>query len=136
MLLLMLAVMLPSAALIIWNVWHLRDLQREKGIEAVIQRNYQHFLAIAEKRIDERAYKMTEEIRVKFPDADQPEDLASFLNAHPNVSHAFIWSGKGKFEFQSQPGMMDDPEFREESKELSSNIPAWLDISPRVISSR
>ena len=103
-LLLMLAVVLPAAALIIWNVWHLRDLQREKGIEAVIQRNYQHVLAIAEKRIDERAYKMTAEIREKFPDADQPEDLESFLTAHPTVSHAFIWSGKGHFQFQSQPG--------------------------------
>ena len=127
-LVLMLAIMLPAASLIVWNVWHLRDLQREKGVEAVIQRNYQHVLAIAEKRIDERAHKMTEEIRVKFPDADQPEDLESFLIAHPNVSHAFIWTGKGKFEFQSQRGMMDDPEFREESKELSHNMAAWLDI--------
>jgi signal transduction histidine kinase len=127
-LLLMLAVMLPAAALIIWNVWHLRDLQREKGIEAVIQRNYQHVLAIAEKRIDERAYKMTADIREKFPDADQPEDLESFLTAHPTVSHAFIWSGKGHFQFQSQPGMMDDPEFRGESKELSSNIETWMGI--------
>src|SRR6201996_7871709 len=128
MLLLMLAIMLPAAALIVWNVWHLRELQRKKEIETVIQSEYQHILAIAEKRIDERAYKMTEEIRVKFPDADQPEDLESFLTAHPNVSHAFIWSGKGKFVFQSQPGMMDDPQFRDEGKSLSSTIAAWLDL--------
>jgi signal transduction histidine kinase len=127
-LLLMLAIMLPAAALIVASAWHLHTLQREKGIEAVYQREYLHVLAIAEKRIDERAYKMTEEIRVKFPAADQPEDLESFLAAHPNVSHAFIWTGKGKFEFQSQPGMMEEPEFREESKELSSNIAAWLDV--------
>jgi signal transduction histidine kinase len=127
-LVLMLAIMLPAAALIAASVWHLRTLQREKGVEAVLQREYLHVLAIAEKRIDDRAYRMTEEIREKFPDADQPEDLEAFLTAHPNVSHAFIWTGKGKFEFQSQPGMMDDPEFREESKELSSNIAAWLDI--------
>jgi signal transduction histidine kinase len=125
-LLLMLAVMLPAAALIVASAWHLHTLQREKGVEAVIQRDYQHVLAIAEKRIDERAHKMTEEIRVKFPDADQPEDLESFLIAHPNVSHAFIWTGKGKFEFQSQPGMMGDPEFLEESKSLSSDIETWL----------
>src|ERR1700758_1342070 len=127
-LMLMLAIMLPAAALIVASAWHLHTLQREKGVEAVIRRDYEHILAIAEKRIDERAHKMTEEIREKFPDADQPEDLESFLTAHPNVSHAFIWSGKGHFEFQSQPGMMHDPEFREESKELSSTIAAWLDI--------
>ena len=107
----------------------------KKEIEAVIQRNYQQVLAIAEKRIDERAYKMTEEIREKFPDADQPEDLEAFLTAHPNVSHAFLWTGKGHFEFQSQPGMMDDPEFREESKELSSISKTWLILSPRTTSS-
>ena len=128
MLLLMLAVILPAAALIVASAWHLRDIQRKKEIEAVLERNYQQVLAIAEKRIDDRAFKMTEGIREKFPDADQPEDLESFLTAHPTVAHAFIWSGKGHFEFQSQPGMMDDPEFREESKELSSDIDGWLNI--------
>src|ERR1700756_1637861 len=127
-LVLMLAIMLPAAALIVASAWHLHTLQREKGVEAVIQRDYQHILAIAEKRIDERGYKMTEEIRVKFPDAGQPEDLESFLTAHPNVSHAFIWNGKGHLEWQSQPGMMDDPEFREESKSLSSDIETWLGL--------
>src|ERR1700759_2283264 len=125
-LMLMLAIMLPAAALIGASVWHLHTLQREKGVEAVIQRDYQHVLAIAEKRIDDRMYRMTEEIREKFPDADQPENLESFLTAHPTVSHAFIWNGKGHFEFQSQPGMMDDAEFREESKSLSSDIETWL----------
>ena len=39
-LLLMLAVMLPAAALILASVWHLRSLQRNKEIEAVLQREY------------------------------------------------------------------------------------------------
>src|ERR1700748_915041 len=111
MLLLMLGIMLPAAALIVASAWHLRTLQREKGVEAVIERDYQRVLAIAEKRIDDRAYRMTEEIREKFPDADQPEDLESFLTAHPNIAYAFIWNGKNHFEWQSQPGMMDNPEF-------------------------
>ena len=72
MFLLMLAVMLPAAALIIASVVHLRDLQRKKEIEAVIQREYQETLAIAEKRIDHRAYKMAEEIQETFPDVDSP----------------------------------------------------------------
>jgi signal transduction histidine kinase len=131
MLVLMLAVMLPAAALIVWNVWHLRDLQRKKEIEAVIQSEYQKVLAIAEKRIDERAYRMTDEIREKFPDADQPEELESFLTEHPNVAHAFLWTGKGDFEFQSQPDRMDDPEFHEEAKALSSGIGTWLDTESK-----
>ena len=38
-LMLMLAIMLPAAALIGASVWHLHTLQREKGVEAVIQRD-------------------------------------------------------------------------------------------------
>ena len=71
----MLAVILPPRRLIVASAWHLRDIQRKKEIEAVLERNYQQVLAIAEKRIDDRAFKMTEGIREKFPDADQPEDL-------------------------------------------------------------
>jgi signal transduction histidine kinase len=132
LLVLMLAIMLPAAALIVASVWHLRTLQREKQIEAVIQREYQHVLAIAEKRIDERAYRVTEEIRETFPDVDHPDELETFLKTHPNVSHAFLWTGKGNLHFQSQPDRMDDPEFREESKTLSSDVESWFDSEERV----
>jgi len=67
MLVFMLGVMLPAAALIAVGVWHLRTIQREKSIEAVIQREYQQVLAIAEKRIDARAYEIAEEASSKFP---------------------------------------------------------------------
>ena len=73
-----------------------RPSTRKRRSRRSFSGDYQHVLAIAEKRIDERAYRMTEEIRAKFPDADQPEELDTFLKAHPNVSHAFIWTGKGK----------------------------------------
>ncbi|HTF68306.1 MAG TPA: HAMP domain-containing sensor histidine kinase, partial [Edaphobacter sp.] len=87
---------------------------------------------IAEKRIDERAYRISEEIREKFPDVDKPEELVSFLTTHPNVSHAFLWTGKGDFDFQSQPDQMSDPEFREESRALSSSIGTWMDNEAKV----
>ena len=122
MLLLMLAVMLPAAALIIASVLHLRELQRKKEIEAVISRDYLETLAIAEKRIDHRAYKMAEEIQQTFPDIDSSDELDDFLAKHPNVSHAFLWTGKGHLDFESQPGRMDDPEFHDESKMLASDV--------------
>jgi signal transduction histidine kinase len=133
MLLLMLAVMLPAAALIIASVMHLRDLQRKKEIEAVIQRDYQETLAIAEKRIDHRAYKMAEEILETFPDVDSPDELDDFLAKHPNVSHAFLWTGKGHLEFQSQPNRMDDPQFHDESKMLASDVSDELESESRMI---
>jgi signal transduction histidine kinase len=132
MLLLMLAVILPAAALIIASVMHLRDLQRKKEIEAVIQREYSETLAIAEKRIDHRAYKITEEIQETFPDLDSPDELADFLAKHPNVSYAFLWTGKGHLAFQSRPDRMDDPEFHEGNKMLSSDVADWLDNDSKM----
>jgi signal transduction histidine kinase len=128
MLLLMLAVMLPAVALIIVSALHLRSIQREKAVEAVIQRDYQQELAIAEKRIVERAYEITDEARAKFPDVDHPAELEDFLAAQPNISHAFLWTQKGNLEFRSQPARMSDADFHEESKKLSAMVGNWFDM--------
>jgi signal transduction histidine kinase len=136
MLLMMLAVMLPAAALIIWSLMHLRELQRKKEIEAVIQRDYQETLAIAEKRIDHRAYKMAEEIQETFPDVDSPDELDDFLAKHPSVSHAFLWTAKGHLDFQSQPGRMDDPEFHDQSKMVSSDLQEMFDSESKIFFSK
>jgi signal transduction histidine kinase len=127
MLVFMLGVMLPAAALIAVGVWHLRTIQREKSIEAVIQREYQQVLAIAEKRIDARAYEITEEARAKFPDASQGDKLEAFLKSHQDITHAFLWTGKGHLESQSQPERMGDPEFGEDGRKLSSMVGHWFD---------
>jgi signal transduction histidine kinase len=132
MLLLMLAVTLPAAALIIWSAMHLRTLQRHKEIEAVIERDYQETLAVAEKRIDHRAYKVAEDIEETFPDVDSPDELDDFLAKHPNVSHAFSWTGKGQLAFESQPNRMNDPEFHEENKMLSSDVADWFDSESKM----
>jgi len=131
MLVLMLAVMLPAAALIVASVYHLRSIQREKAVQAVIERDYQQVLAIAEKRIAERAYEMTEAAKAKFPDVDHTDDLDSFLEAHPDIAHAFVWRGTGDLVFVSQPRRMSDSEFREEGKRVASNIGNWFDVGSK-----
>ncbi len=98
MLVFMLGVMLPAAALIVASVWHLRNIQRDKAIEAVFQREYQQVLAIAEKRIDARAYEIAEEA-----------------------------TGKGHVQAQSQSARMNEPAFGEEGREFSSMIGHWFD---------
>jgi signal transduction histidine kinase len=127
MLVFMLGVMLPAVALIAVGVWHLRTNQREKTIEAVFQREFQQVLAIAEKRIDARAYEIAEEARAKFPDANQGDQLEAFLVAHPDIAHAVLWTGKGHVQAQSQPARMNEPAFGEEGKEFSSMIGHWFD---------
>ena len=67
MLVFMLAVMLPAAALIVASVFYLRHIQRGKMIEAAIQRDYQQALKIAEKRIVERAYETAEKASDEIP---------------------------------------------------------------------
>src|SRR5271157_6094079 len=131
MLVLMLAVILPAAALIAASVYHLRSIQREKALEAVIQRDYQQVLAIAEKRIAERAYEMTEAAKKQFPDVDHADNLDGFLETHPDVAHAFLWRGNGDLVFLSQPRRMADPEFREEGKKLASNVGNWFDVGSK-----
>ena len=67
MLVFMLAVMLPAAALIVASVACLRHIQRGKMIDAAIQWDYQHMLKIAEKRIVERAYETSERASLRIP---------------------------------------------------------------------
>jgi signal transduction histidine kinase len=124
----MLAVMLPAAALVIASVSYLRHIQRDKMIDAEIQRDYQETLAIAEKRIVDRAFETAESARATFPDVENPDDLDSFLKTHPDVAHAFIWTGKGELTFRSQPDRMSDPDFRAESKKLTAGFETWFDI--------
>ena len=102
-----------------------------KQIEAVIQREFQQVLAIAEKRIDSRAYDIAEEARAKFPDVNQGDKLEAFLASHRDIAHAFLWTGKGHVESQSQPDRMGDPEFVEEGKKFSSMIGPWFDLDSK-----
>src|SRR5215472_5951842 len=127
MLVFMLGVMLPAAALIVVGTWQLRTIQREKAIEAVFQREYQQVLAIAEKRIDARAYEIAEDASSKFPDAEQGDELEAFLAAHPDIAHAFLWTGKGHLRIQSQPNQIGDPGFEEEDRNISSMVGHWFD---------
>src|SRR5260370_8740217 len=128
MLVFMLGVMLPAAALIAVGVWHLRTIQREKSVEGGFEREYQQVLAIAEKRIDARAYEIAEEASAKFPGVHEGDELEAFLASHPDLAHAFLWAGKGHLESQSQPDRRSDPEFVEEGKRFRSMIGSWLDL--------
>ncbi len=135
-LVLMLAVMLPAAALIVFGWYHLRNIRRDKAIEAYIQRDYQHVLAIAEKRIDERAYEIAEDASGEFPDVDSPGDVEAFLTRHPDITHAFLWTGKGNLEFQSQASRMQDPQFCAETKSLASDFGSWWDLEGKAYNSK
>ena len=62
-----LAVMLPAAALICVNFYHLKSIERDKALEAAIHRDFQQMLAISEKQINHKAYAIVEGVRDLFP---------------------------------------------------------------------
>jgi signal transduction histidine kinase len=128
MLVFMLGAMLPAAALIVANIVWLRHIQRDKVMDAAIQMDYEHMLKIAEKRIVERAYETSERASLQFPEVDHPEELDAFLATHPEITHAFLWTGKGNLDFRSQPGRMTDPAFQAEHKEVASEVGHVLDM--------
>jgi len=127
MLLVMLAVLLPAAALIAVNFRLLRSTQREKAIEAVYQRDYQNVLAIAEKRIASHAYDVVEDDKAALPERPCAEDLRAFLAAHPDVAHAFVWTSKNKLVLESQPARMNDPHFAQERMNFFSMVNGWFE---------
>ncbi len=131
MLVFLLAVMVPAAALVAASVGWLTHIERGKMIEKAFESDYQHLLKIVEKRIVERAYETSEKTSTNFPDVDDSDGLDSFLASHPEVAHAFLWTGKGNLDFRSQPSRMTDPDFQAESKGLSSELRTEFDIWSR-----
>src|SRR6267143_3698486 len=94
MLTLGLAVVLPAAALIYVNFKELSAFKYNKVLEATIHRDFQEMLAITEKRINKKAYAMTEDARELFPSPDtDPQEkekkLDLILAKTPWISHVF-----------------------------------------------
>jgi signal transduction histidine kinase len=120
-----LAVLLPAAALIYVNFSQLRTFQRDKVLEAAFHRDFQDMLAYTEKRINKKAYTMTEEARDLFPSPDddvheKEKKLDLILAKSPWLAHVFMFDEKG-FVLRSQPQQMSDKYFREEHDKMIEN---------------
>ena len=102
-----LLVVLPAAALIYVNYSQLRDLERDKVLEAAIHRDFQERLALTEKRMNKKAYLMAEEIREVFPSPDMEQTerekkLEEILQKTPWLSHVMLFDEKN-FAMHMQP---------------------------------
>ena len=119
MLTLELAVMLPAAALIYVNFHHLESIKRDKNVEATIHRDFQYMLSVSEKKINDKIYTMTEEMRDVFPSPDTGTELDKagkldlILSKNPVLAHAFLFDAEKGLLFRSQPRQMTDGYFRE-----------------------
>jgi signal transduction histidine kinase len=125
-----LAVVLPAAALVILSAWHLNHIQRDRAVEAAIQRDFSQVLAISEKHINHKAYDLADDVRNDFPSPGQAcsVNLDKLLAAHPYIAHVFLYDPKNGLVFRSQPHRLQEPEFRAEADEISKMNDMWLKI--------
>lgn len=123
------AVVLPALALIYISFHHVKSIQRDKKVEALIHRDFQYILYSGIKKVNEKAYTMTEEARDLFPTETDSEEqtkqkLAEILAKRPWFAHAFLFEAKKGAIVLSQPGAMNDAEIEQSAKMYSG----WLSL--------
>ena len=124
-----LAVVLPALTLIFVNFQHVKSIQRDKKVEALIHRDFQYVLTIGAKKMASKAYGMTEEARNAFPSLDDSDDekrrkLNEVVQKNPGFTHVFLYDGKKGIVLQPQRNLMSDKEADDSGKMYS----AWFNL--------
>jgi signal transduction histidine kinase len=125
-----LAVLLPSAALIVLNFTQLWSFERNKLLQASIHRDFQEHLAITEKSMNKKAYAMVDDVRTSFPSSDadpaeKEQQLDRILAEYPWAAHVMLFDDDG-FIFRSQPGQMSDRYFLNEHERMADSYEKWI----------
>ena len=130
MLTLELAVVLPAAALVILSALHLNEVQRDRGVEAAFQRDFNQVLAISEKEINQKAYDLADDVRGEFPGSGEAcvETMDRILSTHPYIAHIFIYEPGRGLTFRSQPSRLKEPLFRGEAEDFVSMTNGWMPV--------
>lgn len=130
MLTLGLAVLLPAAALIYLNFSQLRTFERNKVLEATIHRDFQEVLAISEKKINKKAYKMVDEARELFPSpdadgAEKEDKLDQVLDRNPWLSHALLFD-EDDLVVRTARSELNDKYVTEERERMAESYRTWF----------
>jgi signal transduction histidine kinase len=123
-----LAVVLPAAALVILSALHLKSIQRDRAVEAAIQRDFTQVLAISEKQMNAKLIDLADDIRADFPDAETAcsASLDHVLATHPYVAHVFVFNPDKNWVFRSQAQRLKDPDFEAEAVYLDRMFDGWM----------
>jgi signal transduction histidine kinase len=126
------AVLLPAVGLIFVNFSQLRTFERNKVLQAAIHRDFQETLAGSEKRLNQRALALTDEIRATFPSPDLDEEskaqkLDLILEKRPWLTHVFLYEGDNLI-LRTQPSQLNDKYVRKEHDELDGSYRGWFHI--------
>ena len=123
-----LAVILPAATLVLLSARHLQTIQRDRAVEAAIQRDFSQVLAISEKQINHKAYELADDVRNEFPTPGEAcnETFDRILSTHPYVAHLMIYDPENGFVMRSQPYVIKNtPGFHDESEYMSKVMEGW-----------
>ncbi|HXY03666.1 MAG TPA: HAMP domain-containing sensor histidine kinase [Terriglobales bacterium] len=130
MLTLELAVVLPAAALVFLGVVHLKSVQRDRGIQAAFQRDFNQVLLITEKQLNHKAYDLIDEVSDGFPDSGSAcsETMDRILAAHPYVAHLFVYDPATGLNLRTQPDKLKNPVYRSENEYMVGMFSGWMQI--------
>src|SRR5882672_6166803 len=123
--LLELAIVLPAAALVVLGALHLRSIQRDRSVEAAIQRDFSQVLTISAKHMNQKARGLIEDVRQHFPEPQQAcaPALDKLLTEYPYIAHVFIYTSDKSLLVRSQPKRLQDAGFRDEATDFAKTIP-------------
>jgi len=115
------AVVLPALTLIFVNFQHVKSIQRDKKVEALIHRDFQYLLSNSAKKINQKAYDLTEQARAGFPsDADSDDEKRRKLNLivekSPWFAHVFFYDSSKGIVIQPRSGRMTEKEVADDSR--------------------
>jgi len=126
-----LAIVLPAASLMFFNFWNLHSIQRDKAIEAAIQRDFTIVLKFAEKKTWFRATDLLTPVRKEFPCGQESSEIKSqmekLLNAHPEFLYAILYDKEHDvLVWRSRPSGDGDEGFRKRMASEVAMTTKWL----------
>jgi signal transduction histidine kinase len=127
-----LAIVLPAAALMGFSIYNLKHIQRNKAIEAAIQRDFSHVLKIAEKKSWERANDLLTPVLREFPSPEgDPSEikakLGHILSEHPEFAYAILYDKKNNLLLSRiQPGRDWDKAFCGHTQDEINMAAGWV----------
>src|SRR5215470_4766873 len=127
-----LAIILPAASLMAFSVWNLHKIQRDKQIEAAIQRDFSSVLRIAEKQIVHKGYDLLAPVRKEFPPCGSDvmglkADLDRLLADHPELLFAVFYDKEdNQLAWRARHNHDSDPVFRKQLSDVVATTTSWV----------
>jgi signal transduction histidine kinase len=104
------------------------SVQRDRGVEAAIQRDFTQVLQVSEKQFNQRAYDLMDDVRADFPAPGEAcaINLDHVLAAHSYVGHVFVYDPDAGLIVRSQPSSLKDAGFRDEAADFNHMMDNWM----------